>query len=384
MNGKLVHVVTNSTLSWAGNIYDLLILTYVYTELARCLGATVDVSTTIVGLGLIGRVAGGYVFGRLADFHGRKPVLIASTAGYALSQAGIAFSPNLLSLFVLRAFQGFFMGGNWTTATVIAYEFSPSNLRSWINGIVQAGYGLGYALTGLSFTLFPPSEWRLFLLTGAAPLVLVPYMVLAIPRDKPIRSQRTDSKPLTLVKGDIVRATLVISGMFASYYSMFAVFNQNAEALGVSREELGIALLVANVLLAFSFLAFGRLAQKYDKKALILLGVAGEVISIPGMFGTFGADQISLWLVTYNIATGFWPLAPLLIAEIVPQNVRATVTGTAYNVGSLIGGLSSAAIGFASQATNNYFVPGLVFGYVPLAVVIGVLLSWKRSSTNTG
>jgi SHS family lactate transporter-like MFS transporter len=379
-------VVANSFFSWAGNIYDLLILTYVYEELAKELGAGINVSTTIVGLGLVARVLGGYLLGRVADTYGRKPVLIASTLGYSLAQAGIAFAQNVAQLFVFRGVQGFFMGGHWVTATVIAYEASPPKIRGTVNGIVQAGYGVGYALTGLAYLVLPPSEWRLFLLTGSLPALLVPYMMWAIPRETDVMTRgQGERKPLDpSVKKEVVRSSLVISGMFASYYSIFAIFNEDALVHGVSKETIGLALLASNLALAVSFIVYGRLSESIDKKKLITIGVLGEAASLPFMLGFLGAEPIVIGLFAYNVATGFWPLAPLLVVERVPKEVRSTVTGLAYNVGSLVGGLSSAAIGFSYTFVHCYATLGAIYGYVPLAVVLGTLLTWKRATARPG
>ncbi|MGC9106370.1 MAG: MFS transporter, partial [Thermoprotei archaeon] len=263
MPQRYVHVVVNSFFSWAGNIYDLLILTYVYEELAKELGAGINVSTTVVGLGLVARVLGGYLLGRVADTYGRKPVLIVSTLGYSLAQAGIAFAQDVAQLFVFRGVQGFFMGGHWVTATVIAYEASPPKMRGTVNGIVQAGYGVGYALTGLAYLVLPPSEWRLLLLTGSLPALLVPYMLWAIPKESDVMTRgQGERKPLDpSVKKEVVRASLVISGMFASYYSIFAIFNEDALVHGVSKETIGLALLTSNLALAVSFIVYGRLSE---------------------------------------------------------------------------------------------------------------------------
>jgi len=148
---RWVHATIASVFAWAGNIYDLLIITYVYSDLAKCLGVTTFIGTLLFSFGLVFRVIGGYIFGRIADIRGRKLVLNIGTAGYSLSQLGLALSPNVFSLLLFRALQGLFMGAQWTAGTVIAYENAPPSMRGLVNGVVQAGYGIGYALTGVAY-----------------------------------------------------------------------------------------------------------------------------------------------------------------------------------------------------------------------------------------
>lgn len=378
---KWIHATIASTFAWAGNIYDLLIVTYVYEELYKCFNAPTVVGTLLFALGLIFRVIGGYTFGKVADTRGRKLVLNIGTAGYSLSQVLLALSPNVFVLLGARALQGLFMGAQWTAGTVIAYENAPPSLRGLINGIVQAGYGLGYALTGVTFIFFS-SNWRLFLLTGAIPIFLVPYIISKVSDVKAfkVEKKKVDISSYTSV---LIRSTIVIAGMFFSYYSIFAVYPEFLEALKISKDTVGTLMLVSNVLLAFSFIGFGRAADTISKRKLIIYGVIGEMIGLPFMLSVFtSVNVVTAGLLTYTVATGFWPLAPLLIVESVPMEVRGALTGLTYNLGSIIGGIGSIVMGalvdYSGIASAGKW--GLILGYGSLLVVLLTLASWKSSN----
>jgi len=378
---KWIHATIASTFAWAGNIYDLLIVTYVYEELYKCFNAPTVVGTLLFALGLIFRVIGGYTFGKVADTRGRKLVLNIGTAGYSLSQVLLALSPNVFVLLGARALQGLFMGAQWTAGTVIVYENAPPSLRGLINGIVQAGYGLGYALTGVTFIFFS-SNWRLFLLTGAIPIFLVPYIMSKVSDVKvfKVEKKKVDISSYTSV---LIRSTIVIAGMFFSYYSIFAVYAEFLEALKISKDTVGTLMLVSNVLLAFSFIGFGRAADTISKRKLIIYGVIGEMIGLPFMLAVFtNVNVVTAGLLTYTVATGFWPLAPLLIVESVPMEVRGALTGLTYNLGSIIGGIGSIVMGalvdYSGIASAGKW--GLILGYGSLLVVLLTLASWKSSN----
>ena len=378
---KWIHATVASTFAWAGNIYDLLIVTYVYEELYKCFNAPTVVGTLLFALGLIFRVIGGYTFGKVADTRGRKLVLNIGTAGYSLSQALLALSPNVFVLLGARALQGLFMGAQWTAGTVIAYENAPPSLRGLVNGIVQAGYGLGYALTGVTFILFS-SNWRLFLLTGAIPIFLIPYIMSKVSDVKTfkVEKKKVDISPYTSV---LIRSTIVIAGMFFSYYSIFAVYPEFLEALKISKDAVGVLMLVSNVLLAFSFIGFGRAADTISKRKLIIYGVIGEMIGLPFMLAVFtNVNMVTAGLLTYTIATGFWPLAPLLIVESVPMEVRGALTGLTYNLGSIIGGIGSIVMGALVDYTGIASAGkwGLILGYGSLLVVFLTLVTWRSSN----
>ncbi|MDT7876583.1 MAG: MFS transporter [Sulfolobaceae archaeon] len=341
---RWVHATIASVFAWAGNIYDLLIITYVYSDLAKCLGVTTFIGTLLFSFGLVFRVIGGYIFGRIADIRGRKLVLNIGTAGYSLSQLGLALSPNVFSLLLFRALQGLFMGAQWTAGTVIAYENAPPSMRGLVNGVVQAGYGIGYALTGVAY-IFLYNNWRLFLVTGAIPLVLLPYIIAKVSDVIKFSNSRAKVRIKDYL-GVLIRSTIVIAGMFFSYYSIFAVYPDFLVALGVSKAFVGFLMTVSNLALAISFVVFGKVSDKIEKRKLIIYGVLGEMVGLPFMLAIIhSSGLVTLGLMIYTVSTGFWPLAPLLIIESVPMEIRGSLTGLTYNLGSIVGGVGSAVMG---------------------------------------
>ncbi|MQL55000.1 MFS transporter [Acidianus ambivalens] len=387
---KFIHATISAFFSWAGNIYDLLIVTYVYYYFEKCLGLNAVEGTLLFALGLIFRVIGGYTFGKIADQRGRKPILIIGTAGYSAFQGLMAFSPNAIILLVARALQGLFMGAQWTAGTVIAYEQAPPSARGLINGIVQAGYGVGYALTGVAFIEFAPAMsgigWRLFLLTGAIPIILLPYIILKVSDVKVSRrvASKVNVKEYTKI---LIRASIIISGMFFSYYSIFAVYPDLAEYLGLSKDFVGLMMTVANISLAISFIVYGRVADFINKRKLITYGVIGEIIGLPMMLPIIvkSPGLMLIGLLVYSIATGFWPLAPLLIVESVPPEVRSALTGLSYNLGSVVGGVGSITMGTLVQIFGLANSPlfGNILGYSSLLIVLITLLTWPRGTVIT-
>ncbi|MEJ2774944.1 MFS transporter [Sulfolobus sp. SCGC AB-777_L09] len=375
---RWVHATIASVFAWAGNIYDLLIITYVYSDLAKCLGVTTFIGTLLFSFGLVFRVIGGYIFGRIADIRGRKLVLNIGTAGYSLSQLGLALSPNVFSLLLFRALQGLFMGAQWTAGTVIAYENAPPSMRGLVNGVVQAGYGIGYALTGVAY-IFLYNNWRLFLVTGAIPLVLLPYIIAKVSDVIKFSNSRAKVRIKDYL-GVLIRSTIVIAGMFFSYYSIFAVYPDFLVALGVSKAFVGFLMTVSNLALAISFVVFGKVSDKIEKRKLIIYGVLGEMVGLPFMLAIIhSSGLVTLGLMIYTVSTGFWPLAPLLIIESVPMEIRGSLTGLTYNLGSIVGGVGSAVMGllvnvYGVLSTTEW---GLIMGYGSLFMVFITLITWK-------
>jgi MFS family permease len=90
------------------------------------------------------------IWGRLSDRHGRRPILLFSTAGSALSYVLFAIASGfenhttaLVALLISRAFAGA-CGGNITVAQAYIADITPPENRSKRMGLVGMAFGLGF------------------------------------------------------------------------------------------------------------------------------------------------------------------------------------------------------------------------------------------------
>src|SRR5207244_9902594 len=107
------------------------------------------------------RPVGAFLFGRLADHFGRRPVLMADVLTYAFLAFASAFAPNLIVLIVLRALFGIAMGGEWGIGASLTMETLRPESRGLASGILQSGYASGYLLAAVAYgALFPIVHWQ--------------------------------------------------------------------------------------------------------------------------------------------------------------------------------------------------------------------------------
>jgi len=85
------------------------------------------------------------IWGRLSDRIGRRPVLLLSISGSAVSYALFAFAPSLAMLFVSRAVAGI-MAANIATAQAYVADVTTPENRAKGMGMVGAAFGLGFIL----------------------------------------------------------------------------------------------------------------------------------------------------------------------------------------------------------------------------------------------
>lgn len=104
------------------------------------------------GAGAIGALMSIYSFmqflfspfwGGLSDRFGRRPVMLISLVGSALSYFVFAFSQSLWLLFLARGLAGVF-GGNISTAHAYIGDITPPEERSKSMGLIGVAFGLGF------------------------------------------------------------------------------------------------------------------------------------------------------------------------------------------------------------------------------------------------
>ncbi|AAT43559.1 MFS transporter [Picrophilus oshimae] len=378
-----LHATFASTFAWAGNIYDLIIITYIYSELERFFHIGIFEVSLLFSIGLIGRFFGGLIFGRYINYIGNKNGMIIGTLGYSIASAGMAFSINVPMLFAFRTVQGIFMGGEWTTGTVLSYNYAPKNVSGAIVGFVQSGYGLGYALTGASYIVFLSVisyDWRLFLLTGLIPIAIAPYAFLKIPKEN-LKSYKKLNIKLGTYKIAILKSSIMMSGLFGAYFSIFSFYPTIAPEIGISGAIIGIVIIASNVIVSIAFITFGRLSDIASKKLLVIAGSASAMISsffaIPA-FGVIHMYSIP-GIFVFSFSVGILTVIPLIIMERVADQAKSFVSGISYNLGALVGGVISVVVSLIVQIVPSISILYVInwVDVICLLAVIGTALTIK-------
>ena len=93
---------------------------------------------------------GGMIGGILADYIGRKRMMIIAVLAYSLTSGLSAFSFNWISFALLRFLVGVAVGSEWATGSSMVAELWPDRARGKGAGLMQCGLGIGFFLASLS------------------------------------------------------------------------------------------------------------------------------------------------------------------------------------------------------------------------------------------
>src|SRR5690348_6115429 len=83
------------------------------------------------------------IIGRLSDKYGRRPMLLLSIIGTAISFFMMAFAPNALFLFLARALDGL-TAGNIPVAFAVISDTTTPEERPKAFGLVGAAFSFGF------------------------------------------------------------------------------------------------------------------------------------------------------------------------------------------------------------------------------------------------
>ncbi len=139
-----------------------------------------------LGMTLLGWGIGGMVGGILADYIGRKRMMLYAVFFYALFTGLTAFAWDFTSLAVLRFITGVALGSEWSTGIALVAETWPDRARPKGCGFLQSGFGAGALLAALAWFLlnsYNPTSyepWRIMFALGALPALCVLYLRRAL------------------------------------------------------------------------------------------------------------------------------------------------------------------------------------------------------------
>lgn len=86
------------------------------------------------------------IWGRVSDLHGRRPLILLSLGGSAISFIAFGFAPNLVVLFVARVAAGVLSAASIPTAQAYIADVTTPEKRAGGMAVLGASFGLGFGL----------------------------------------------------------------------------------------------------------------------------------------------------------------------------------------------------------------------------------------------
>lgn len=385
LNGTQRAAFFASFLGWSLDAFDFFLLTFILKDIATEFHASVKDVSVAITLTLVARPFGAFVFGRLADRFGRRPILMIDVGLYSVLALASAFSPNLIVLLALRFMFGFAMGGEWGIGASLALETIPAKSRGIVSGILQEGYPVGFFLASIANLALPHIGWRGMLMLSVLPALLILYVRRYVPESPAWEAERAAGRTqktsfLQAMKG---RWKLMIYAV--ALMTCFNFFSHGSQDIyptflkvqhKFSPAVVTLLTMALNVGAIVGGVVFGSLSERIGRRRAIVLAALLALPIIP--LWAFSTTPLLLGLGAFLIQIaiqGAWGVVPVHLNELSPPEARGAFPGFAYQIGNLIAAANATLqTGIAESHGDNY---GMALAIVCAVVAVTLsLVAW--------
>ncbi|EKT4521729.1 MFS transporter [Pseudomonas putida] len=356
----------------------------------------------VFAAGFLMRPIGGWIFGRLADRHGRKNSLMISVLMMCGGSLIIACLPTYSSigawapalLLLARLIQGLSVGGEYGTTATYMSEVALRGQRGFFASFqyvtLIGGQLLAVLVVVILQQLLTEEElraygWRIPFVVGAV-AALISLMLRRSLKETSSAETRQDKEAGTI--GGLLRnhaaAFITVLGYTAGGSLIFYTFTTYMQKFLVNTAGMqakSASYVMTGALFLFMILQplFGMLSDRIGRRnSMLLFGGLGTLFTVPLLMAlkTVTSPFLAFVLVTLAlcIVSFYTSISGLVKAEMFPAQVRALGVGLAYAVANAVFGGSAeyVALGLKTLGLENTF-----YWYVTAMMAVAFLFSLR-------
>lgn len=372
----------------------------------------------VVSTVLLGAIIGAIISGKLADYAGRRRMMLCAAAAFIIGTLVCACALNLNWIISGRLIIGFAIGVASYSAPLYISEIAPKNNRGALvilNTIAVTG---GIVLAYMADLYFAASEnWRIMFGLGIIPAILLALGLTLLPQSPRWIAQKGKIKQAsnilykirsaTTAKDEIKEITELLSYKKTSrwpdcFTKCMRPILMLGIALAVIQQITGINTILYYAPTIFQFVGFKSissqllatlgmgttnfvmtivamlLVDRIGRRKLLLLGLALMSLSLglvtlvfylsPGNYSALlkwiSMSSLIIFVMAYAVSIGclFW----LIISEIYPLNIR----GMAMSIASMSNWFANLIVALSFLSLIQYAGPTTTFLIYTLASVI--------------
>ncbi|MDQ1079198.1 MFS family transporter [Pseudoroseomonas cervicalis] len=354
-------------------------------------------TAAIFAVGFLMRPIGGWLFGRIADRHGRRASMLISVLLMCFGSLMIAVLPTYQSigiaapvlLLVARLLQGLSVGGEYGTSATYMSEVALARHRGFFASFqyvtLIGGQLLALLVVVVLQAVYDTAEirawaWRIPFFIGAGTAVIALFLRRALHETSKASERGRDGagsialllkhpRPLLQVIGLTAGGSLSFYA-FTTYMQKFLVNTAGFTAASASQT-------MAAVLFCYMLLQppLGALSDRIGRRNSLLVFAAGmAVITVPLMTWLAGVQTpVAAFcgiLAALFIISFYTSISGVVKAEMFPAEIRALGVGLGYAIAnSLFGGTAE----YVALYLKNQGMESAFFWYVAIFAIVSLV-----------
>jgi MFS family permease len=356
-------------------------------------GTAALLSALVFTATLIARPVGAAVFGHFADTTGRKKATLVAVAGFGTCNLLIAMLPGYATiglasvglLIVLRFADGFFIGGEYTTAVPLAMEWSPRRKRGLYSGFITStspgSYTVIAALALLLLTVIPSAGgdsaysrwgWRIPFVLGAALAAVLFAAYRRQVEEPPTERAREGRSPLVMLftgshRRSLLQVFVLMSGTWLATNMVSAVMPGLLRShVGLTDVQATVVILLMMIVCTIAYVAFGNLSQRVGRRRFfigygLVVAIAGPISFAMSMTWDGGIVGTAVFTVLIGVCVicTFGPVAAYL-TERFQSPIRASGYGVGYSLALVLPSFYAFYLGGLSSIVPGYLAPAVL------------------------
>ncbi|MDR0281021.1 MAG: metabolite/H+ symporter [Paucimonas sp.] len=356
----------------------------------------------VFAAGFLMRPIGGWLFGRIADRHGRKNSMMISVLMMCAGSLVIACLPTYASigvmapalLLVARLFQGLSVGGEYGTTATYMSEVALRGQRGFFASFqyvtLIGGQLLAVLVVVILQQLLTEEElraygWRIPFVVGACAALI--SLLLRRSLEETSSAETRNDKEAGSIAGlfrNHSAAFITVLGYTAGGSLIFYTFTTYMQkylvnTAGMSAKTASFIMTGALFLYMCMQPLFGMLSDRIGRRnSMLLFGALGTLFTVPILMAlkTVTSPFLAFVLITLAlcIVSFYTSISGLVKAEMFPPQVRALGVGLAYAVANAVFGGSAEFVALSLKAAQ---MENAFYWYVTAMMAIAFLFSLR-------
>lgn len=332
------------------------------------------------------------IIGRMSDKYGRRPLLLISIAGTAISFFMQAFAPGAIFLFLARALDGL-TAGNISVASAVISDTTKPQDRAKGFGIIGASFGFGFvfgpAISALTVGISPSLP---FIIAGIISLIALLATFFILPETNKNLGQTHSGKFFdfgklyhSLFDPNVGKTLLVglITTLAFSCSMMYGFQPFARQVLHLSDSQISTLFVVFGLIgLVSQVLIVPNITKKLGLKKAFSGAIFGVGIGFLAMYFSTTAFVFILASIFLGLANSIvGPLIQTLLSRETDEKSQGSIMGlnSSYqNIGQIFGPILGGLV--ASIHIPLVFLVGTVLMFLAFALSQKIVISSHKAA----